>query len=74
VLPVLHGKLGEDGAMQGLLELPGIPGSGDYASQAAADIDNTPPELRSHARLNSHINSLSHFRHSNNSPFPAAGR
>ncbi|MGX7671149.1 D-alanine--(R)-lactate ligase VanA-Sc [Plantactinospora sp. DSM 117369] len=25
VLPVLHGKLGEDGAMQGLLELSGIP-------------------------------------------------
>ena len=25
VLPVLHGKLGEDGAMQGLLELAGIP-------------------------------------------------
>ncbi len=25
VVPVLHGKLGEDGAMQGLLELSGIP-------------------------------------------------
>src|SRR3981081_3565453 len=25
VLPVLHGKLGEDGAIQGLLELSGIP-------------------------------------------------
>src|SRR5689334_23167180 len=25
VLPILHGKLGEDGAMQGLLELSGIP-------------------------------------------------
>jgi D-alanine---(R)-lactate ligase len=28
VLPVLHGKLGEDGAMQGLLELSGIPHAG----------------------------------------------
>jgi D-alanine--(R)-lactate ligase len=25
VLPVLHGRLGEGGAMQGLLELSGIP-------------------------------------------------
>jgi D-alanine--(R)-lactate ligase len=28
VLPVLHGKLGEDGAIQGLLELSGIPYAG----------------------------------------------
>jgi D-alanine--(R)-lactate ligase len=28
VLPVLHGKLGEDGAMQGLLELAGVPYAG----------------------------------------------
>ena len=28
VLPVLHGKLGEDGALQGLLELSGIPYAG----------------------------------------------
>jgi D-alanine---(R)-lactate ligase len=28
VVPVLHGKLGEDGAMQGLLELSGIPYAG----------------------------------------------
>jgi D-alanine--(R)-lactate ligase len=28
VLPVLHGKLGEDGAIQGLLELAGIPYAG----------------------------------------------
>lgn len=28
VLPVLHGKLGEDGAMQGLLELSGVPYAG----------------------------------------------
>jgi D-alanine---(R)-lactate ligase len=28
VVPVLHGKLGEDGAMQGLLELSGVPYAG----------------------------------------------
>lgn len=28
VLPVLHGKLGEDGALQGLLELSGVPYAG----------------------------------------------
>ena len=35
VIPVLHGRLGEDGAMQGLLELAGIPYVGcDVASSA----------------------------------------
>jgi D-alanine--(R)-lactate ligase len=35
VLPVLHGRLGEDGALQGLLELAGIPYVGcDVASSA----------------------------------------
>jgi D-alanine--(R)-lactate ligase len=35
VLPVLHGRLGEDGAIQGLLELAGIPYVGcDIASSA----------------------------------------
>lgn len=35
VLPVLHGRLGEDGAIQGLLELSGIPYAGcDIASSA----------------------------------------
>jgi D-alanine--(R)-lactate ligase len=35
VLPVLHGRLGEDGAMQGLLELAGVPYAGcDVASSA----------------------------------------
>jgi D-alanine--(R)-lactate ligase len=35
VLPVLHGRLGEDGAMQGLLELAGVPYAGcDIASSA----------------------------------------
>ena len=36
VFPVLHGKLGEDGAIQGLLELSGIPYVGcDVQSSAA---------------------------------------
>lgn len=39
VFPVLHGPWGEDGTIQGLLELAGIPyvGSGVFASAAAMD-------------------------------------
>ncbi len=39
VFPVLHGPFGEDGTIQGLLELAGIPyvGSGVFASAAAMD-------------------------------------
>ncbi|HWB66955.1 MAG TPA: D-alanine--D-alanine ligase family protein [Mycobacteriales bacterium] len=39
VFPVLHGPYGEDGTVQGLLELAGIPyvGSGVFASAAAMD-------------------------------------
>ena len=39
VFPVLHGPFGEDGTIQGLLELAGVPyvGSGVYASAAAMD-------------------------------------
>jgi len=39
VFPALHGKYGEDGAMQGLLELSGIPyvGSGVLASAVSMD-------------------------------------
>jgi D-alanine-D-alanine ligase len=39
VFPVLHGPYGEDGTIQGLLELAGIPyvGSGVFASAAAMD-------------------------------------
>lgn len=39
VFPVLHGPWGEDGTIQGLLELAGIPyvGSGVFASSAAMD-------------------------------------
>jgi D-alanine-D-alanine ligase len=39
VLPLLHGPFGEDGTLQGLLELAGIPyvGSGVFASAAGMD-------------------------------------
>jgi D-alanine-D-alanine ligase len=39
VFPVLHGPYGEDGTLQGLLEMAGVPyvGSGVYASSAAMD-------------------------------------
>jgi D-alanine-D-alanine ligase len=39
VLPVLHGAYGEDGTIQGLLEMAGIPyvGAGVFASAAAMD-------------------------------------
>jgi D-alanine-D-alanine ligase len=39
VLPLLHGPFGEDGTLQGLLELAGVPyvGSGVFASAAAMD-------------------------------------
>ncbi len=39
VFPIIHGKFGEDGTLQGLLEIAGIPyvGSGVMASAAAMD-------------------------------------
>src|SRR4051812_18478564 len=39
VLPILHGKLGEDGAMQGLLELAGIPYVGCDVQSSAVCMD-----------------------------------
>jgi D-alanine---(R)-lactate ligase len=39
VFPVLHGKLGEDGAMQGLLELSGIPYVGCDVQSSALCMD-----------------------------------
>jgi D-alanine---(R)-lactate ligase len=39
VLPVLHGKLGEDGAIQGLLELSGIPYAGCDVQSSALCMD-----------------------------------
>jgi D-alanine--(R)-lactate ligase len=41
VLPVLHGKLGEDGAMQGLLELSGIPYAGCGIQSSALCMDKS---------------------------------
>ncbi|NUR30755.1 MAG: D-alanine--(R)-lactate ligase [Catenulispora sp.] len=41
VLPVLHGKIGEDGAVQGLLELSGIPYAGCDIPASALCIDKS---------------------------------
>ncbi|NIH78448.1 D-alanine--(R)-lactate ligase [Amycolatopsis viridis] len=41
VLPVLHGKLGEDGAIQGLLELSGIPYIGCDVQSSALCMDKS---------------------------------
>jgi D-alanine--(R)-lactate ligase len=41
VFPVLHGKLGEDGAMQGLLELSGIPYVGCDVQSSAVCMDKS---------------------------------
>ncbi|MEO3762130.1 D-alanine--(R)-lactate ligase VanA-Sc [Streptomyces sp. B8F3] len=41
VLPVLHGKLGEDGAIQGLLELTGIPYAGCDVQSSALCMDKS---------------------------------
>ncbi|HWL35193.1 MAG TPA: D-alanine--D-alanine ligase, partial [Frankiaceae bacterium] len=48
VLPLLHGPYGEDGTIQGLLELAGVPyvGSGVLASAAAMDKAVAKPLLR----------------------------
>ena len=41
VFPVLHGKLGEDGAIQGLLELSGIPYVGCDIQSSAVCMDKS---------------------------------
>jgi D-alanine--(R)-lactate ligase len=41
VLPVLHGRLGEDGALQGLLELSGIPYAGCDVQSSAVCMDKS---------------------------------
>jgi D-alanine---(R)-lactate ligase len=41
VVPVLHGKFGEDGAVQGLLELAGIPYAGCDVQSSALCLDKT---------------------------------
>jgi D-alanine-D-alanine ligase len=49
VFPLLHGPFGEDGTLQGLLELAGVPyvGSGVFASAAAMDKEHMKRLLRS---------------------------
>ena len=50
VFPVLHGPFGEDGSVQGLLELAGVPyvGAGVAASSLAMDKDLFKSVLRDH--------------------------
>lgn len=45
VFPVLHGENGEDGAMQGLLQLCGIPYVGPHVSASAVSMDKTLTKL-----------------------------
>ena len=48
VFPVLHGRFGEDGTIQGLFEMAGVPyvGPGVFASAAAMDKEFTKKLLR----------------------------
>ncbi len=45
VFPVLHGENGEDGAIQGLLQLAGIPCVGPHVAASAVSIDKTLTKL-----------------------------
>ena len=45
VFPVLHGENGEDGAMQGLLQLAGIPYVGPHVAASAVSMDKTLTKL-----------------------------
>ena len=45
VFPVLHGKNGEDGAMQGLLQMAGIPYVGSHVAASAVAMDKTLTKL-----------------------------
>ena len=45
VFPVLHGENGEDGAMQGLLKLAGIPYVGPHIAASAVSMDKTLTKL-----------------------------
>lgn len=45
VFPVLHGENGEDGAVQGLLQLAGIPYVGPHVSASAVAMDKTLTKL-----------------------------
>lgn len=45
VFPVLHGENGEDGAMQGLLQMAGVPYVGPHVSASAVAMDKTLTKL-----------------------------
>ena len=45
VFPALHGKNGEDGAMQGLLQMAGLPYVGPHVSASAVAMDKTLTKL-----------------------------
>jgi len=45
VFPVLHGENGEDGALQGLLKLAGIPYVGPHVAASAVSMDKTLTKL-----------------------------
>lgn len=45
VFPVLHGENGEDGAVQGLLQLAGIPYVGPHIAESAVSMDKTLTKL-----------------------------
>ncbi len=45
VFPVLHGENGEDGAMQGLLQMAGIPYVGPHVAASAVAMDKTLAKL-----------------------------
>ena len=45
VFPVLHGENGEDGAMQGLLQMAGIPFVGSHLAESAVAMDKTLTKL-----------------------------
>ena len=45
VFPVLHGENGEDGTMQGLLQMAGIPYVGPHVAQSAVSMDKTLTKL-----------------------------
>lgn len=45
VFPVLHGENGEDGAMQGLLQMAGIPYVGPHVAESSVAMDKTLTKL-----------------------------
>ncbi len=49
MLPVLHGTYGEDGTLQGLLEMAGVPYAGCGVLGAALGMDKEKAKLIFHA-------------------------